>query len=312
MERERLEKEDEMEERAFYASAARLSTSMTMLAVLQDPNHRPSLDMQIIAGAAPQQPLPQQQSYRRETVLIAPPAVSLFPRGGAGPVIAAPLPPSTAISLPRSQTRISHPFLDYTPSLAPPSLAAPVPAFAPIDNGNGSKHPFLLPLTAIPLPRITSLPTPDPPPESTFLLSPRQLLPWPKAIQPLTQEIINSTWETIQTTMASVAQQSGAEGGEISQQEVVHRAIRMIDPWCPKAKSPKDQVEAAKAREANRGKTPALGGAKGSPRIPVLSMSKGSPRLAIGQFEALVGGKGGASPVVAHVSCSDTSFSFLD
>lgn len=306
MERERAHVEEEMEERAFYASAARLSTSISMLAVLLDSSYKPSSEMQVIAGGVLPLPPPPIQQDRRETMAIVSAGGVGGGGGGSGPVVAATLPPSHALSLPQNQSRLSHPFLEYTPSLAAPAWAATVPTFSPIDNG--LHKPFLpLSLTPLPLPQITSLPVPNPPPQSTFLLSPRQLLPWPKAIQPLTQEIINSSWETIQNTMTTVAASQQQRGAASSEQEVVQSAIRLVEPWCPKAKSPKEQVEAARAREEAGGKNMAV---KASPRIPVLSMSsKGSPRLAVGQLDAVGVGKGGVlNPVVTHVSLYGTSF----
>lgn len=257
MEQERAEIAEEKEELAFYHSAKKLATAITMLSVLQNPNWRPDPALTAINHA---QPPP---ATRRVAASSLP--CSIFRDGSKGLVVAAPLPPA--------HPSASHPFSDYTPLAAPSAWADTVPAFAPLSPPRRIPVPF----NGIPLPTITALPFPVPPPESTFALTPRHLLPWPKAMMPLTQETVDSVWNTVHQTMRDVTAQKRNEPPP-SIPQLVQRAIRTIEPWCPKAKSPADQVEAAKARAAAGGKVAKVNGAKPSPRIPVVPLAEGGAR----------------------------------
>lgn len=298
------------EERAFYLSASKVATAIKMLAILQDPTYRPHTELQAVVSQQPLPPVRDARSVARPKsrlgiVLTA--EQQSHPSGNAPIIVAAP-PPSTPSPLPPTLgTSLVRPFSDYTPTLASPAWMGTRTASAPI-NGPLST----IPLSTLPRPVITSLPVPRPPPAATFALSPRQLLPWPDAVQALTQQAVDKTWSCIGTTMGRV---NAGRAGEVtsSLQEVVHRAIRLVDPWCPKAKSPAEQVEAAKAREAAGGKLPSRTstGAKPSPRIPVLPLHKGSPRLGKSQLEGETGTKspalGQVSATLIYISCESRS-----
>ena len=105
------------------------------------------------------------------------------------PQLSTPPTPAPRSQPPPAPRQYPRPFGDYTPGIIPLDFTPTLQIYAPIDH---STFPIATTLT--------SLPTYVPPSGLTFTASPRQFLPYPQCLGPLSQQHVANSFQRVQRT----------------------------------------------------------------------------------------------------------------
>ena len=198
--------QDERDERAFWKASARLRNALARLYVARGMHFEPGqaggmggsvagleqVEVAFAGSETPPVPVSSISQFSVEARAIAERQKLAVGEGqdpATRPQLSTPPTPAPRSQPPPAPRQYPRPFGDYTPGITPLDFTPTLQIYAPIDH---STFPIATTLT--------SLPTYVPPSGLTFTASPRQFLPYPQCLGPLSQQHVANSFQRVQRT----------------------------------------------------------------------------------------------------------------